>query len=243
MNIMTNRFTIVGMHCASCVGRITSALKAVEGVSDVEVTLVPPAATVASERAISLSELQTAVASVGQYSILELSAVKPDSHHTQPKPAGDSLLPLLVIVSGIVAATLLHTMLIDGWSPHQLMGNFMGWFFAVFSLMKLVNLSGFADAFATYDIIARRSRLYALMYPFVELLLAVAYFTRQAETLTNLTTLALMLVGSIGVAQALRKGSAIQCACLGTWFKLPMTKITLVENLSMALMAVLMLLV
>ena len=52
-----------------------------------------------------------------------------------------------------------------------------------------------------------------------------------------------MLVGSIGVFQTLLDKRAIQCACLGTVFKLPMTKVTLAEDLGMAAMAAAMLII
>ena len=35
------------------------------------------------------------------------------------------------------------------------MGHFMGGFFLVFSFFKLLNLSGFADAYRTYDVLAK----------------------------------------------------------------------------------------
>ena len=40
-----------------------------------------------------------------------------------------------------------------------------------------------------------------------------------------------------GVIQQLRKKTTIQCACLGTALKLPMTEATLIENSLMLLMA------
>jgi hypothetical protein len=55
-------------------------------------------------------------------------------------------------------------------------------------------------------------------------------------------TLILMLIGSIGVLRALLDNRAIRCACLGTALNLPMTTVTLVEDLGMAAMAAAMLL-
>ena len=50
-----------------------------------------------------------------------------------------------------------------------------------------------------------------------------------------------MLVGAAGVLKALLDKRAIRCACLGTALNLPMTKVTLVEDLTMASMAAAML--
>jgi hypothetical protein len=51
-------------------------------------------------------------------------------------------------------------------------------------------------------------------------------------------TLVIMIVSTIGVRKAL--GRKIQCVCIGTWFSLPLTKVTIVENLVMAAMALVM---
>ena len=118
----------------------------------------------------------------------------------------------------------------------------MAGFFLVFSFFKLLDLRGFADAYQSYDILARRSRAWALAYPFVELALGIAYLTRWQPVPTNIATLALMLVGSVGVLRAVLDKRAIRCACLGTALNLPMTTVTLVEDLGMAAMAGVMLL-
>jgi hypothetical protein len=46
-----------------------------------------------------------------------------------------------------------------------------------------------------------------------------------------------MLVSAAGVARELWKGREIMCACLGVVFKIPMTYVTLLEDLLMAAMA------
>lgn len=121
------------------------------------------------------------------------------------------------------------------------MGNFMGGFFLAFSFFKLLNLQGFVDAYQTYDVIARPVRAYGYVYPFIELGLGIAYLVRLAPVVTNLFTLVVMLVSVVGVTQALLQKRRIQCACLGTVFNLPMTKVTFVEDALMAGMAVVML--
>ena len=50
-----------------------------------------------------------------------------------------------------------------------------------------------------------------------------------------------MAISSIGVAIELSKKKEIMCACLGVVFKLPMTYVTLLEDLLMAAMALIML--
>ena len=45
------------------------------------------------------------------------------------------------------------------------------------------------------------------------------------------------LIGAIGVILALKKGLDINCACLGTSLKVPLSTVALTENLTMAIMA------
>ncbi|HQR44012.1 MAG TPA: copper chaperone, partial [Gemmatales bacterium] len=103
------------------------------------------------------------------------------------------------------------------------------------------NLQKFADAYRTYDVVARRSRLYGLAYPFIELGLGIAYILHWQPVIVNVITLVVMGVSTIGVVQSLLARKTIQCACLGTVFNLPMSSITLVEDLLMVSMSALML--
>jgi hypothetical protein len=50
-----------------------------------------------------------------------------------------------------------------------------------------------------------------------------------------------MLFSGLGVAIKLAKKEKFQCACLGTFLKVPLTKVTLVEDFGMALLALILL--
>jgi hypothetical protein len=69
----------------------------------------------------------------------------------------------------------------------------------------------------------------------------VAYLTGFAPIAMNLATLVVILVGIVGVSRALLQKRRIQCACLGTVFNLPMSKVTFIEYGVMAIMASVML--
>lgn len=242
---MIHSYELSGMHCERCVAKLTKALEGVPGIKKAEVSLNPPGAVIEMDSHVDFDLLQQAVKAEGNYSLkekivtssLNATASLEEANTTQ------SLTPLLVIVSYIVGGVVLRATVSGDFSLHTLMSNFMGGFFVVFSLFKMINLPGFADAYSTYDVIAKRSRGFALAYPFIELALGVAYFLTFASTLVNIVTLLLMSVGSVGVAQALLKKRAIQCACLGTALKLPMTKVTLGEDMLMGAMALIMLLI
>ena len=149
-----------------------------------------------------------------------------------------NFVPLIIIFSIICIVTGIKQYCIPN-NFNSCMADFMGAFFIVFGCFKIINLSGFAYAYAMYDIIAKRSMFYAMSYPFIELFLGVAYLLHYH--FVNWITLPLMLINSIGVSQKLFSHEQIECACLGAVFKIPMTYVTLAEDLLMAFMALIML--
>ena len=75
------------------------------------------------------------------------------------------------------------------------------------------------------------------VYPFIELALGICYLTAFAPLATNLANCAIMLIGTAGVGRSLLNKTEIRCACLGTVFNLPMSKVTLIEDLIMVVMS------
>lgn len=233
---MKSTYVIEGMHCQSCVSRLTSSLEAVPGVSSVQISLDPPQAEVEAASPPDESSIRQAVTSVGDY---RLVAHAPESTAPQFSERFSVMryYPLLLIVGFIVFGCAILQTRLSTWSTSEFMADFMGGFFVVFAFFKLLNPRAFANAYSTYDVIAAKSRHYAMAYPFIELGLGVAYLLRFQPLWTNVATLVLMLVGSVGVIRSLVNGRRIQCACLGTVFDLPMSTVTIVEDLGMAAMA------
>jgi hypothetical protein len=153
-----------------------------------------------------------------------------------------NFLPLIAIIS-IILAFIFIRQFYSGFNIMSAMIDFMAGFFIVFGIFKIINLAGFAEAYQEYDLIAKSSVIYAYAYPFIELALGLCYLFRFQLTLINWITLILMIIGSAGVAIELAKGREIECACLGTVFKIPMTYVTLAEDLIMGLMALFMIIV
>jgi len=163
------------------------------------------------------------------------------AHGADKRLTVKDFLPLIVIFGLIIAFTLIGQ-LRSGWNMTHAMNDFMGAFFIVFGGFKLLNWQGFVKAYQMYDVIAKKSVIYAYAYPLIEVGLGIFYLKNLFPFWTNLVTLVVMLVSSIGVAQELAKKKTIVCACLGTVFKVPMTYVTLFEDLLMAGMALIMLL-
>ena len=118
----------------------------------------------------------------------------------------------------------------------RLMELMMGLFLLQFSVLKLFNIPGFADGFQKYDLLAKAFRPYALIYPFLELLLALGYLASFGQPV-YLATIILMSFGAIGVFKALAQGLDTRCACLGTSLNVPLSTVAVAENLTMVVMA------
>lgn len=147
--------------------------------------------------------------------------------------------PLLaLIIVALLAATALNRIV-----PGQMawMHFFMGFIFCQFSLLKIFNLNGFADGFQMYDIVAKQTRVYALVYPFIELGLGLAFLSFFMPILTYIITIVVMGVSLVGVIQSLQKKLNINCACMGTVLNVPLSTVTLTEDVGMGLMALFML--
>lgn len=142
----------------------------------------------------------------------------------------------LVLVAGLAAAALGAQKGLLAW-----MHYFMGFFFCQFAMLKLFNPSGFAEGFQMYDLVAKKSKLYAYLYPFIELALGLAYLSFSTPIVTYIVTILLMGVGAVGVIRALRRGLDIRCACMGTVLDVPLSTVTLSEDIVMGGMACLML--
>jgi hypothetical protein len=117
----------------------------------------------------------------------------------------------------------------------------MGVFFLVFGTFKLIGYRTFADVFAGYDLVAKRAKLYGYAYPFVELGLAALYLFDLVPIVRDVATLVVMTVGAAGVVQELRRHRNVHCACLGDVVKLPLSTVSLAEDVGMGAMALVML--
>ena len=118
---------------------------------------------------------------------------------------------------------------------------FMGMVFCSFAMLKLFHIKGFVDGFRKYDLVASRFPAYGYCYPFIELLLGLAYFAFAFPMIVYLVTVVLMGVSAVGVVKALRKGLDVRCACMGTILDVPLSTVTLTEDVVMGVMALIML--
>jgi len=146
--------------------------------------------------------------------------------------------PLIIILLIIIALTLSKAVISSNFSISSLMLDFMAGFFLVFGGFKLIRISAFAEAYEMYDVIAKRSKIYAHIYPFIEIALGLAFLLRFEVIIAAWITLALMSINSVGAYNGIRDKKVLMCACLGAVFKLPMSFVSLGEDLLMLMMAI-----
>jgi len=242
---MTHTYKITGMTCNGCRTGVEQKLNAVAGVKQADVNLEHEEALITMNSHIATETFQKALPA--KYTITE----KQDSQLSPPqnvfnsaeteKSKVEQLKPLFLIFAFIsVAAVLLHK---EDWNWQEMMLDFMGLFYIVFSFFKLLDLKGFPQSFSMYDPLAKALPVYGKVYPFIELALGLCFLMRFQVTAALVITLIILGITTLGVTRTLLDKKAIQCACLGTALKLPMTEATFIENAIMIVMAILMLLV
>jgi hypothetical protein len=100
-----------------------------------------------------------------------------------------------------------------------------------------MDIESFAESFEKYDLITKRIKPYAKVYPFAELAIGLGYLSGIAPMLTGITSLFVGLSGGISVFKAVYIDKlALNCACVGGNSKAPLGVVSFTENAIMAIM-------
>ncbi|HEX4045886.1 MAG TPA: MauE/DoxX family redox-associated membrane protein [Gammaproteobacteria bacterium] len=239
-------YKIKGVRCHACLGKIKTALQPIE--SSIKLSLDPPTLKLISIEKIMLDDLNIRIKKAGDYHlspviIEDTKILAPANQEKKNRSWFNVYYSLLLILTYLFIVSLTTSFSSGRINWHLWMGHFMAGFFIIFSFFKFLDLSGFADTYANYDLLAKRWIGYGYIYPFLEFGLGFAYLIQFAPTQTYIITVVLMAFSSLGVIKALLKKQKIQCACLGTILNLPMSNITLIEDFSMIVMAIIMLMI
>lgn len=241
---MTHSYIVAGITCEGCVAKVKSKLLMNPDITAADVKLEGQKATVTMLKHLSLAELQKTIGVNTKYTISE--DISDHSHHVmkseEPKSWLGTYKPLLIIFAFITGVSFISSFHSGELHGMMFMNYFMAGFFLVFSFFKLLDLKGFALSYAMYDLLAKKISTYGYVYPFIELALGIAYLINFSPTVTNLATIVVMGFSSLGVIKSVFNKQKIQCACLGAVFNLPMSTVTIIEDLLMVAMAASMLL-
>ena len=221
---------IEGMTCEGCVASVEHAIAQLPNVNDVTANLKTGTVEVRYQQSFNVNEIEAVLPP--KYALVE--------DITTALSKAKQLYPLGLIFLFLIGGTLIihyPTFVIRDVLP-----DFMGLFFVVFSFFKYLDLRGFQSSFRRYDPLAKAIPFYAWLYPFLELSLGVLFLMRLELQLALWLTVAILGITTIGVVKVLLSKKEIDCACLGSVLKLPMTEATLIENALMIAMAIWMLL-
>ena len=226
------KIKISGMTCSSCEETVSKSIRSLTDIIEVNVSLKSNTADIQAKKNISIQDIQNVLPdkfTAHDYEIHE-------NHRTKSEPSYlKQLYPLGLILFYIsITSTLLNL----ESSFENLMLDFMGLFFIVFSFFKFLDYKSFPNSFAMYDPLAKVIPFYGWLYPFIETILGLMFLFRFQLFAAILITIFLLSITTYGVIKTLKNKKEIKCACLGTAIKLPMTIATLIENGIMILMAI-----
>ncbi len=170
-----------------------------------------------------------------------VESLKIKVENPSPAPSSNSYKPLIIVLSLILISSIAASY--PQSNILTIVRSFMTGFFLVFAGFKLVDLKGFAQGYFTYDLLARNWFAYGYIYPFIELgfglLMILGFF--QSQVL--IAEVIVMTFSGVGVLIKVLKHERFQCVCLGTFLKVPLTYVTLIEDFGMAGLGIILLLI
>ena len=234
---MTHTYNITGMTCGSCVAKVKSALLKMGEITAADIQLEAPQGTITMKDHIATENLQAALTQAGNYTITSADGGMAQKHQEENRTWIEIYKPILLIFGYLLGITLLVEYINGAFLLMRWMNNFMAGFFLIFSFFKILNLKGFAESYSMYDIVAKRWNGWGYVYAFAELALGIAFLIGFHPIFTNAAALIIMTISIIGVLQSVMNKRKIKCACLGDVFNLPMSTLTIIEDVLMIVMS------
>jgi len=223
-------FKLNGITCNGCVAKLTGLFSGLEGVEQVQVDKESGKVILKGNATIDQAMVEQTIRPFPKYSWASEDQIVESEND-------ESFKPLIIVIAFILLLVGMSQITNGSFNWKESMRLFMGAFFIAFSFFKFLDLKGFAQAYQSYDIIAARWLGWGYIYPFIELGLGILFLFNLVPFYANLITLIALGISSIGVIQSVVNKKKIKCACLGTGFNLPMTTVTIIEDLSMVVMS------
>ncbi|MFN8769782.1 MAG: MauE/DoxX family redox-associated membrane protein [Neisseriaceae bacterium] len=235
---MKQNFYIQGIKCMSCVEKITNLLQKELPATDISFTDNNKKLEFNTSNKVELTTLNRLLSKIGEYSASDKSPKDISNNYDDKENTKSSYKPIYLIFVYLIITNLLIS--IKNPNLDLFMTNFMASFFLVFSFFKMLDLKGFAAGYSTYDLIAKKFYLYGYIYPFIELCFGIGYLVIPFNLYLNAIVFIVMLVSAIGVITAKLTKQKFYCACVGTFLKVPLGSIAIIENVLMVVMSLFM---
>ena len=118
----------------------------------------------------------------------------------------------------------------------KFINNKMGTLLILFGVLKLANLSKFVEIFSKYDIISQKFKIYGYLFPFIEIIIGILLIKGYKLNYIYNLIKTLMIISIISVSISIIQGKKLRCGCLGSFFHIPLSYITIFENIYMLVM-------
>lgn len=230
-----NTYKVQGMTCDDCVQTIKTKLELENEITEVNISLSESKLTVISNKNYEPEDLNKIIKNVGNYYIEnnKSNKYKQGNLIDYIKTYKPILLALFFVVLLAVISSIERS-----FSYKEFFRLYMGYFFIIFSFLKLQNIKQFALSFSKYDPISQKFFKFGIIYPFLELLLGILFILNFLGLTINILTIIIFIPQTIGVIVKLKNNEKISCACVGTSTEIPISNLTILENIIMCLMAI-----
>lgn len=163
-------------------------------------------------------------------------------HHPVKKSFLKQYKPLWIILAISLAAGFVVND--NPFGPHaSALHDAMGFFLIFLSFLKFLDVGGFVKQFVQYDWVTQHFTFYGWFYPWIELVLGLGYLSHEPPVALYWVTLGFAALNLKGVIQGIQQRNDLHCACMGSFVKVPLSTISILENMAMGIMAAWMLLV
>ena len=132
---------------------------------------------------------------------------------------------------------------IEEFSFNSWMRQSMGFFVCLLAFLKIIDLSAFLKGFNRYDLLSSRWKMYGITYPYMELMVGLAFLSLQNSLLIGLLAVFLGVSGSLSILKHLREppsSGPTYCACTGGRIQVPLGALSMAENAAMVVMGTVM---
>ena len=132
----------------------------------------------------------------------------------------------------VIAAEVLHLTYALPFFP-----IFLGLWLVQFGMVKLFDIDAFAAKFVQYDPVAGNSRVYAYLYPFIQIALGAAYLGVYYPQWISVALVVIATVNLIGLYRHYDNNKVFKDVTLSGLLRTPLRGEAIIENTLMTVMA------
>jgi len=235
------KFNISGITCNNCIAKIIKLLEEQLAATEISFSNANKAIEFNTNIPVNMEQLNQLLTTIGNYKINELALPENINNAKDTPDDAASYKPIYIIFAYLIAISIIVKL--KGANFETALASGMAGFFLIFSFFKMLDLKGFAEGYSSYDIIAKRFYNYGYIYPFIELAFGIGYISVGESLYLNIVVFIIMSISSIGVIQSMLSKSKFYCACVGTFLKVPLGMVALIEDLSMVVMSLAMIII